>query len=204
MSGVGEKLSIGVGKRDSGKTVYFRGSDELNVEGFFPMYLEADFKILIVDTEDHEKYQDIPVITLEELQYWKRGVYRIILTLEEMIVLYYILFDPEKQFRNLDRTFIIWEDAYKHCQVKVHKILKNFILDAKNRHIGMVFLYHAWAWIPDDLYRLVSLLQVFKTNDSPKVKKDQMPGYYELALAAYEKVMADPLPWATTLVDTGL
>jgi hypothetical protein len=205
MSGIGEKISLLIGMKDTGKTVYLRGSEEHSVEGFFRMYLEAGIKILIVDTEDHEKYRDIPMIQLDELPYWKQGVYRLILPDDEMIYLYHVLLDRNKEFRNLDNMFLVFEDAHKHIETKVNGILRKFLLDAKNRHIEIALMYHAWGWVPDDLYRIINLIQVFKTNDHPDVKKKMMRGYFDLAVAAYEKVNAKgTVPWATTMVETGI
>lgn len=197
----GEKISLAVGGRDTGKTTYVRGNKELNVEGFFEMYLNAGIKILIIDTIDHPKYQDIPIMPIDMLHRFQSGIYRIIIPDEEDFPL---LYEMLIHCRNLDYMFLVFEDASKYCYEKLHRRLKRFLLDAKNRHIGVLFMYHAWEWIPNGLCKLINLLQVFKTADSPELKKRQMPGYFEMAMIIYERVKSHPLAWYSEMLITGI
>jgi hypothetical protein len=68
----------------------------------------------------------------------------------------------------------------------------------------MVFMYHAFAMAPQDLYRMIDMIELFKTKDHPLSRKQNMLGYYDQALAAYEEVKEHPSRYYHKLISTDL
>lgn len=188
------------GMRGTGKTLYLKGSEEFNLPGFFQSYIDKKMKVLIIDTIDHNSYRDIPVIQLEQLKIWKQGVYRIWQRPDDM---------PEftNYLNTLDSIYnslIVYEDAYKHQARELDKPVKNLIIDSKQKNIDIIFMYHSWGMAPQDLFRMIDLIEVFKTKDHPKCRKDNMPGYYDTAVEVYNDVMANKSRFYHKLINTDL
>lgn len=193
-------ISAIFGKRGSGKTLYFKGSEEFKQPGFIKAYLKKGMKVLIIDTIDHPSYRDIPVIKPEQLASWKVGVYRIWVDADDMSVL-------NSHINKLDsmwNTLIVYEDAYKHQSDKLDKPIKNLIIDSKQKNIDIIFMYHCWSMAPKDLYRMIDLIEVFKIKEHPMVRKDNMPGYYEEAVIVHNEVIENTNPFFHKLLSTDL
>jgi len=120
-----------------GKTEYVRGNTQHNLPGFIKQALANGLKVLIIDTEDHPSYRDVPIITVEQLNTWKKGVYRLIHHPDDMPEIYELI----DTLQNLWNTLIIWEDCYKHIEMKLDKRLRRLIINAKNKkHSNVIFI----------------------------------------------------------------
>jgi hypothetical protein len=190
---------IVLGTIGHGKTEYVRGNPKFNLPGFIQPALKNGLKVLIIDTLDHPKYRDIPVLPKEKLHLWKSGVYRLIYEPDDMPEIYQLI----NTLPNLWNTRIIWEDAYKHIELVLNKRLRRLIIDAKNKNISMIFIYHAWDWIPKGMYKIMKYLEVFKTGDSPYNRKKDMPGYFDQAEKVYLEVLKSKDPYFHKLIVTG-
>jgi hypothetical protein len=193
-------IGVILGKRGSGKTDYLKGNPKHNLPGIIPTYLKKDMKVLIVDTIDHPSYRDIKVIPLDKIPYWKKGVYRIFVPRQDIAALNKFLKDQPSMWNSL----IVYEDAYKHTSVRIDKSLVELMGDSKQKNIDIIFMYWSWAQAPGDLYRMLDIIELFKTKDSPDVRKDYILDYYDEAIAAWNKVRNHPSQFYHTLIDTGL
>lgn len=191
-------INMIIGKRGTGKTVYAKGDKSLGVEGLFNIYVQKGMKVLIVDTFDHPSYSEIPIITLDKINWaWKKGVYR-----------YWCrVTDIPKALEHINENFwngaLFLEDAFKHQKEKLDRSMMNLIGDSKQKNVDMFFMYHNWGLAPRDLYRYVDYIEVFKTKDTPEERKRDLPGCYVDVYKAYQEVMADPSEFAHKTVDCG-
>lgn len=173
-------VSTIIGGRNSGKTTFAK-----EVMKFYP---PRDMKVLIVDTFDHPSYRDIPIITSGKLGAWKKGVYRMFGS--DFDTMFSSIND------NLWNSLIIFEDAYKYQEEKLDRNVKQFVIDSKQKNLDIMFMYHAWGWVPKDLFRISDVLEVFKCEDSPEDRKNNMRGCYDRTLNAYNEVKDDKFPYA--------
>jgi hypothetical protein len=188
------------GRRSTGKTLYLKGSEEFNLPSIFTAYLNKKMKVLIIDTIDHPSYRDIPVIKPEQLHKWKAGVYRLWVRPKEMPELVQHI----NKLNSMWNTLIVFEDAYKHLKGQFYDGMAEIIIDSKQKNIDIVFMYHAFGWAPKDLFRVLDFIEVFKTNDSPESRREDMPGYYEAAMKVYTEVKNNKSNYYHKLIDTGL
>jgi hypothetical protein len=194
------KISMILGRRGSGKTDYLKGNQQHNLPGFFDTYRKKNMKVLIIDTFDHPSYRDIPIIPLNKFNDWKKGVYRVYMSSDKIKELNTFL----KNNVNTWNTLLVYEDAVKHTFKTIDKSLLELMADTKQKNIDIIFMYHSWMQAPSDLYRMIDLIEVFKTKDSPLARKDNMPGYFEEAMEVYELVKNHPSKFYHKLLDTGL
>lgn len=188
------------GMRGTGKTEYLKGNKQYDLPGLLLPAVQQGKKALILDTFDHPSYFDVPIITPAKLKYWERGIFRCFVRPDEMG-------DLNKYINSLPsmwNTLIVYEDAYKHQAEKLDKPIKELIIDSKQKNIDLVFMYHAFSMAPKDLYRMIDLIELFKTKDHPSSRKEDMPGYYEQALKAYTEVQAHPSRFYHQLINTEL
>lgn len=193
-------IGVILGKRKSGKTDYLKGNPKHNLPGIIPTYLKKDMKVLIVDTIDHPSYRDIKIIPMDKIPYWKKGVYRIFVPRQDIPKLNQFLAAQPSMWNSL----IVYEDAYKHTSRVIDKSLIELMGDSKQKNIDIIFMYWSWAQAPGDLYRMLDIIELFKTKDSPDVRKDYILDYYDEAIAAWNKVRNHPSQFYHTLIDTGL
>jgi hypothetical protein len=188
------------GMRGSGKTAFLKGDDSLNIAGIIRSYPPKGMKVLIIDTIDHTSYRDIAIIAPEQLAKWQKGIYRIFMRPEEIQV-----FNKHiNTLKNFYNTLLVYEDAYKHQAEKLDKPMKELIIDSKQKNIDIIFMYHAWAMAPLDLFRMIDYIEVFKTKDTPKAREGAMPGYYQEALTIHNEVMKNPSRFYHKTLNTGL
>lgn len=181
------KVGVIIGGRGRGKTTFARGLMEGHPK-----------KVLIVDTFDHPSYRDIPVLTLEQLPGWKKGIYRIYAT--ENIDIDDIIEAINKYLTN---ALVFFEDALKYIpdRLKGYPIGK-IIIDSKQKNLDLFFMLHGWGLVPPDLFRFCDLITVFKTNDSPADKKNQIPHFTEI-MKLHTVVTEDPSPYANKTINVG-
>lgn len=194
------KVSAVFGRRSTGKTTYIKGDKALGIAGLINTYLNKGMKVLIIDTIDHQSYRDIPILNIDKIPLWKKGVYRIWVKSYEMPELIKILNESVSIWNSL----LIFEDAYKHQKEQIDKSLMDLIIDSKQKNIDIIFFYHSFSMAPKDLYRMIDLIELFKTKDSPKVRKDDMIGYYDDVVRLYNEVNKHPSNYFHRLIDTEL
>jgi hypothetical protein len=196
------------GGRGSGKSLYVLGSNytskkedkDLKLPGLFDLYLKVKkMKVLIVDTIDHPAYREIPVMPINKLKDWKSGIYRILIQPDDIGKLCKLL----NSLDSLWNTAIFFEDAYKHTSKSVCRSMAQLIGDTKQKNIDIFFMYWAYGQMPTDLFRLLDLIECFKTNDTPECRKSFMPGYFDKAMAIYNQVKNDKFPFSHKTIDTG-
>lgn len=164
-----------IGTRGTGKTTKMKKVIEA--------YLKANptGKILVVDTLDHPSYRDIKPITIEQLQRWlptKGGYFRLYgsNTTEIMECISKFFFNG----------LLIFEDASKYIGSRLDDNVKAFILDSKQKNLDIVFMFHSWGFVPNDLFRLTDAITIFKTQDTPFQKKNFLP--FELIEKPYKQI----------------
>lgn len=194
------KIILFLGERGSGKTDYVKGNPQHNLAGFFKYYIEQrKMKVLIVQTIDHPSYRDIPFIPQDMLKSWQAGVYRILVN-RRFINEFCLFLDGLKSMWNV---FILFEDAATHTKLRLCDGMNDILINSKQKNNDVGFMYHSWMQVPDALYGLIDIIELFKVKSSPKKREMSMPGYYEIACETWQKVLADPNPFAHKMILTG-
>lgn len=179
-------VTIIIGGRGTGKTTF---SQEL--------MKDHPKKVLIVDTFNHPSYKHVPRIHPHQLKKWEKGIYRI-WPLKDSYTIEEILASIDSDLNN---CMIFFEDALKYISGKLKPEERRFIIDSKQKNLDMLFLYHSYGQVPPDLYRFCDFVTVFKTNDNPTTRKNQIPVYDQI-VHAYHDVMADPSKYANRTIRT--
>jgi GTPase SAR1 family protein len=167
-----------IGARGCGKTTYIRKLiDKMRAKN-------KSKKVLIVDTLDHPAYRDIPVLTIAQLKAWKPnagGFYRIYGSNTAEIF--------EAVNTSIYNALIIFEDASKYVGTeKLNPDIRGFLFDSKQKNLDVIFLFHAWGFVPNDLFRINDMITFFKTKDNPEAKKNFLP--FDLIKAEYNTVQS--------------
>lgn len=174
------KVTAILGRRGTGKTVYTRK--------LIDSYTKAlpYQKVLILDTLDHPAYKDIPAITISQLKRWnKPAVYRLYGSNTDEIL--------KEVANNLTNALLILEDASKYIRRQLSDDVRSFIFDSKQKNLDIVFLFHGFMSAPDELFRVIDNLVLFKT-DNPEYRKRSLINYTEIQ-EAYTRVMANESPY---------
>lgn len=188
------------GQRGSGKTDYLLGNPQHKLPGIINLYPKKDMKVLIIDTFDHPSYKDVPVLPMNMLNKWDSGIYRAYTPAEDIPKLNKLLRDSPAIWNAL----LVYEDAYKHTSKTIDRSLINLMADSKQKNLDMLFMYHSFGQAPQDLYRYLDFIELFKTKDSPDNRKNCMPGYYDEAMKIYNQVKTNPSPFYHQIINTGL
>jgi hypothetical protein len=187
------------GDRGTGKTKYALGDKSLGLPGLVNVYLKRNMKVIAIDTIDHPAWRHVPILNPSNFSKFKKGIGRIITPAKDM--------DKTISFLNSHpntwNSLLLFEDARKHTFLKVDDALIELIGDSKQKNIDIGFMYHCFAHCPMDLYRYFDYIQLFKTKDSPVVRKLGLSGCFEQAMEIYKKVQAHPSRFYNQLIDTG-
>jgi mannosyltransferase OCH1-like enzyme len=65
---------------------------------------------------------------------------------------------------------------------------------------ALVFQFHGYADTPPSIVRRIDMWVVFKTKDSPDVRKENLGSNYYKLKEQFASVMADPNPYAKRIV----
>jgi hypothetical protein len=176
-------VGIVLGEKGTGKTPFLIGDEKAGITGLAEGYLKRDMKMLILDTYDHPKYRHIPVIQPKQIHYWKKGLYRFFASdLEEMFV---------QIKKNLYNCAVGLEDCHKYLdQYLLENYLNEINIDSKNRNNDILYISHAWGWIPKDVYRIADVFEIFKSSEHPSVRKKELAGCYDRVLKTWEEALA--------------
>jgi hypothetical protein len=195
------------GERGSGKTLYELGSNytakpedkALNLKGILDLYLGVkQMKVLIIDTIDHPAYRKIRVMPPQVFKEWKTGVYRMFTHADDIPKLIEYL----QKFDSHWNTCYVFEDSYKHTSKTICKPLIRLMGDTKQKNIDIFFMYWSFGQAPQDLFRMLDYIELFKTQDSPQCRKLNMPGYYANAMKIYDEVKASKNPFFHKTIET--
>ena len=167
-----------IGARGCGKTTYIRKLiEKMRAKN-------KSKKVLIVDTIDHPAYRDIPVLTITQLKSWKAnagGFYRIFGSNTQEIF--------EAVNTSIYNALVVFEDSSKYVGTeKLPSDVKGFLFDSKQKNLDIIFMFHAWGFVPNDLFRINDMITFFKTKDNPEAKKNFLP--FDLIKTEYKLVQS--------------
>jgi len=132
------------------------------------------YKVFIFMTLDHEKYQHIQEIKINQIPAVKQGVCRVVTS------------DFDKIFKHVNkRTFtdakLVFEDCSGYFTTsRLDEQIKRFVIDSKQKHLHLVFHFHAWGFVQPDFFRIVDFIRIHKTIDTPAQKKNYIGMYDEV------------------------
>jgi hypothetical protein len=170
-----------IGQRGTGKSIFLLGAkysakpedQKLKIPGLIDTALKNGFKVLIVDTLDHPAYRRIPILKQQEFLKFNKGVARTWLQPDEMRP----FVDLINRSPHMNNTFVVFEDAGKYTEKNLPPEFKRLIMDSKQRNIDIVFMYHCFIDTPANIFTKADYIQLFKTEDSPKVRKNNLRLY---------------------------
>lgn len=184
-------VGIVIGQRGTGKSLFVLGSEnssketdkKLNIPGILPIYQKRGTKILIIDTLDHPAYRKIPVLKQSDFKKWTKGTVRIFTEPENIL----LLVDLINKSPHINNTLIVFEDAGKYTEKSLPRSFKRLIIDSKQRNIDIIFMYHCFIDTPTNIFTKSDFIQLFKTEDSPIVRKNNIR-LFDKVNAAYNQV----------------
>lgn len=199
------QVGIIIGQRGTGKSFFMLGSkysakpgdDKLNTPGIIEVYEKKKMKVLIIDTLDHPSYRKIPIIDQKNFSKWRSGVVRTFVDPDNMKPFVNML----NVAPNMVNTAVIFEDAGKYTEKNLPAPFKRLIIDSKQRNIDIFFMYHCFIDTPSNIFTKSDFLQLFKTEDSPLVRKNNIR-LFEKVWAAHEQVKNNPNPFEGVYIDT--
>lgn len=199
------QVGIIIGQRGTGKSLFVLGSNysakpedkALNIKGLFDIYAKKNMKVLIIDTLDHPSYRKIPIINQKQILKWKSGIVRTYLEPDSIPDLVNFI----NQHPSFNNTAIFFEDAGKYTEKLLPKPFKRLIIDSKQRNIDIVFMYHCWIDTPSNIFTKSDFLHIFKTEDSPNVRKNNIR-LFDKVLTAYNQVNSHPSKFYSKFIDT--
>lgn len=165
-----------IGKRGSGKTTTTREYINSYLNAYKP-----NGKIFILDTDIHPAYEQVPEIDKNKIPSLTRGVVKVIDNSHADTV---EIFNR----REFTSAMVICEDSYKYFPGnQLSNELNKLVIASKQKRVWIIFMYHAWKFIPRDLCRLVDFYIIHKTSDGPESKRDDI-GEFEDVYTAYVEV----------------
>lgn len=199
------QVGIIIGQRGTGKSLFVLGSNHsakaedksLKIPGILDIYTRKSMKVLIIDTLDHPAYRSIPIIKQSQFSKWNKGIVRTFLEPDDIKSLVNLInISP-----HLNNTCIIFEDAGKYTEKVLPKPFKRLIIDSKQRNIDIVFMYHCFIDTPTNIFTKSDFIQLFKTEDSPLVRKNNIR-LFDKVLKAYEDVKQNKNNFYGKFIDT--
>ncbi|MDF2449411.1 MAG: hypothetical protein K0R26_1915 [Bacteroidota bacterium] len=180
------KIFTIIGARGTGKTTIVKGDAKLKLRGLIDIYLKKGIKVLIVDTDDHPAYRDVPILTMESFKNFKTGVARILIDPEDINSFCRWFTDSNNHWN----TFLIFEDARKHSEKSICKELNRLMGNSKQQNIDICFMYHSFGETPLDLYRKIDYIELCKTLDTPLVRKESLSACFDKVMKAFNTLQA--------------
>jgi hypothetical protein len=89
--------------------------------------------------------------------------------------------------QDLTNCLVIFEDASKYITKNLQPEVRNTVYDSKQKNLDLLFLFHGFAAISPELFRMVDIYTIFKT-DNPDYRRSEMV-YYDDIKAAWNLVM---------------
>lgn len=139
-----------------------------------------------MDTLDHPAYKEIPIMTTGQMKRWKTPtIYRIFGSNTDEIL--------QTISNDLKNSLIIFEDASKYIRKNLQAEVRAFILDSKQKNLDMVFLFHGFGYVPPEMFRILDLITIFKTDD-PTYRKAEIIAFDQVK-RVYDEVMKSKDPY---------
>jgi hypothetical protein len=114
--------------------------------------------VIIVDTDEHPTYAEVPIVPLEKLKTWKGTICRVIERNTDQV--FAVLNEHQAN------AFIIFEDAAKYIDSNVQRVVRAFIIDHRKRNFDIAFMFHFLADVPPYICKQYDRMLLFKTGDS--------------------------------------
>ena len=198
-------VGVIIGQRGTGKSLFVIGSKyasrpqdkALNIRGLFELAIKNNQKILIIDTLDHPAYKNIPVLKPADFKTFKKGIYRTWHEPDDIVK----LIDLINKSPWLNNTLIICEDAGKYTEDRLPRPFKRLAIDTKQRNIDLILMYHCWIDTPKNVFSKSDFIQLFKTEDSPFVRRNDI-SLYEKVNKVYMAVKNNPNRFHGEYIDT--
>lgn len=199
------QVGIIIGQRGTGKSFFLLGSkwsakpgdDQLNKQGILEIYEKKNMKVLIVDTLDHPSYRKVPIIDQKNFPKWNSGVVRTIIDPDDAKNLVTYLDNAKNALNSL----IVFEDAGKYTEKNLPPAFKRLIINSKQKNIDIIFMYHCFIDTPSNIFTKSDFIQLFKTEDSPLVRKNNIR-LFDKVYNAYEQVNNHPNSFEGRYIDT--
>lgn len=178
-----------VGRRKSGKSTYIIQRIEKYMKSL--NNIGRDGKVLIIDAQDNEIYRKDNIQTIKpiELIGWKKGIKRIIIS------------DIDDFFKYLaycKNSFVVIEDSIRFFEANLKRDIKSLIVDTKQIGIDLMFVYHGFMQVPNDIIRLSDFVIIKKTNDVFSECKKKLP--FQEVLDGYKEVKESENQYITKIV----
>lgn len=149
MSRLNELILI-VGVRGTGKTTIAKMVGE-----------KAGKRSIIVDTDDHPSYSDLPLYSLSKAMVNTSSSFRMIESdIDEVLSVLN---------RNQTNAVVTLEDATKVLGSTLSKAQKTFFVDMRKRNFDVIVMFHSLADIAPWLCRNYNRLILFRTDDNLNV-----------------------------------
>jgi hypothetical protein len=196
-----EKYPIGVliGGRDSGKTTHMKGNPSIGVPSFVEDFCKkSKLKgVIIIDTQiERDSYAEVAKISHPK-EYRSGAVHLIVNNENKDEFVEYIRL-------HVKDTFVLIEDA--RIIVPTHSVkgtvFESLIIDSKNIHCTVWFMYHTFMAVPKELYGWLDVLKLFKVKQHPINRKRDITNYEEV-LKAYNQVQAHRSPFYNKTLKCG-
>lgn len=194
------KIVALLGARGTGKTTFILGDKAAGISSkLLDLFLKIKkMKILIVCCEDSPVYRHINLITKTQFTAFKTGIARVIINPEDINTFCRFLTDSN----NLYNTLLIFDDARNHSSKNICKELNRILNNTKQQNVDIFFMYHSFGEMPRDLYRKIDYIQLFKTTDSPTVRRHEMAPYYNEIMKVYETIKKSSNRFETDIIET--
>lgn len=155
------KCFLFIGRRGTGKTTLAR-----------KMAKAMGRKLIIVDTDDHPSYLDIPVINLEQLKTFSGDACRVI---ESDIDQVFIILNHYQS-----NAVIICEDASKYVTANISKAVRSFLIDMRKRNFDVIMMFHFLSDVPPYLCKQYDQMVLFKTGDNIQVTQNKFANWHTI------------------------
>lgn len=191
------KIYTVVGARSQGKTPFILGGDY--EQGIANIYLKKGMSVLIIDEVDHPKYRHVPFLHPNNYSVLSKEpkMYRTLASIDNMPLLM-------EKIKSVWNTLIVFEDCHKYFGRRFTKNEIAIIGNSKNQNNCIIFMHWSWGFIQLDLFRMSNYFVIFKTGDTPLVRKNYIHGYFEQALKAYEYSISPEKKFPYKIVATGI
>ena len=171
-------VNLLIGARNEGKTFYLL--NEVLPKTTFG-------KVVIIDTFDHPSYNEFENLHPANFKqfatpgkYSKKTVHCFSNNMDDVFT---------KVQRYSNNMLIVFEDATKYLESNVPENVKNFVLDTKQRHVDLIFLFHSFKSVPPKLFTWADSITFFRTKEIIENQKNRVICYDEM-IEPYKKLKA--------------
>ncbi|MGB4987979.1 MAG: ATP-binding protein [Pyrinomonadaceae bacterium] len=186
-----------VGRKHTGKSTL---ANKL-AEGF----ARPKKRVLIINVNQSPAYSKHKLITYDKMKRWRSGgIYQFYDRDNDAMFDFLInWFDPVKRKFN---GLIVFEDCTKYIGSNPNKQILSFLVDHRMWNADLLFTFHSLAMVPPFFWRMTTRLILLKTQDimtkaNERGFENRIPNWKEVK-PAYDRVAANPDPYAHEVIDT--